>query len=70
MRVWQVIEMPSPEMKKNMLLITNSLENVGMEGTRDMASHGLCKNGGREINFALYLGTTYDLSSMEVIGNS
>ena len=36
----------------------------------DTASPGLCKNGGKEINFTFYLGTAYDLSSMEDIGNS
>ena len=34
----------------------------------DMASHGLCKNGGKEINFLLCLGIAYDLSSMESVG--
>ena len=36
----------------------------------DMASHGLWKNGGKEINFIFYLATAYDVSSMEIIGNS
>ena len=35
-----------------------------------MASHGLCKNGGKEINFIFCLGTAYDVSSMESVGNS
>ena len=30
----KVIGMPSPEMKKKMMIIINSLESVGMEGTR------------------------------------
>ena len=30
----KVLGMPSPEMKKNMMIIINSLESVGMEGTR------------------------------------
>ena len=34
------------------------------------ASHGLQKNGGKKINFVLCLGTAYDLSSMEDVGNS
>ena len=36
----------------------------------DTASHGLWKNGGKEINFTFCLGTAYDVSSMEDIGNS
>ena len=36
----------------------------------DTASHGLCKKGGKEIHFTFCLGTAYDLSSMEDIGNS
>ena len=36
----------------------------------DTASHGLWKNGGKEINFTFCLGTTYDVSSMEDNGNS
>ena len=36
----------------------------------DTASHGLWKNGGKEINFIFCLGTAYNVSSMEDIGNS
>ena len=36
----------------------------------DTAGHGLWKNGGKEINFIFCLGTAYDVSSMENIGNS
>ena len=36
----------------------------------DTASHGLWKNGGKEVNFTFCLGTAYDVSSMENIGNS
>ena len=36
----------------------------------DMASHGLCENGGKGINFILRLGTAYDLYSRKDIGNS
>ena len=36
----------------------------------DTASHGLWKNGGKEINFISCLGTAYNVSSMEDIGNS
>ena len=35
----------------------------------DSASHGLLKNGGKGINFILCLGTNYDISSMENVGN-
>ena len=35
----------------------------------DTASHGLWKNGGKGINFILCLGTAYDISSMESVGN-
>ena len=35
----------------------------------DMASHGLCKNGRKEIKFTLCFGTSYDISSMGSVGN-
>lgn len=35
----------------------------------DTSSHGLWKNGGKGINFIFYLGTAYDISSMESVGN-
>ena len=35
----------------------------------DTASHGLWKNGKKEINFTFCFGTAYDLSSMEDNGN-
>ena len=36
----------------------------------DTTSHGLWNNGGKEMNFTFYLGTAYDVSSKENIGNS
>ena len=36
----------------------------------DTASHGLSKNGGKEINFSFCSGTAYNVSSMENNGNS
>ena len=53
-----------------MLSIINSLEILVGKAPMDMTSHRLCDNGGKEINFTFCLGTTYDLSSMEDIGNS
>ena len=65
--------MPSPEMKKKFTLccqIINSLESVGMEGTRGygqaMESESMVEKG---INFIFCLGTAYDISSMESFGN-
>ena len=39
------------------------------KATVDSASHGLWKFGGKGINFILCLGTAYDISSMESVGN-
>ena len=36
----------------------------------DTVSHGKWKYGGKEINFIFCLGTAYDISSMESVGNS
>ena len=67
----KVLGIPSPEMKNEFTLccqIINSLESVGMEG-----NHGfgllwevkvMVEKG---INFIFYLGTAYDVSSMESV---
>ena len=51
--------------------IINSLESVGMEDTRGygqaLESKSMTKKG---INFIFYLGTAYDVSSMESVGSS
>ena len=46
----KVLEMPSPKMKNEFTLccqIINSLESVGMDGTRDSVSRGMWKYGGK-----------------------
>ena len=70
----KVLGMPSPEMKNEFTLccqIINSLESVGMEGTRGyrlaMESESMVEKG---INFIFCLGTAYDISSMESVGIS
>ena len=68
----KVLGMPSPEMKNEFTLccqIINSLESVGMEGTRGLAmeSESMVEKG---INFIFCLGTAYDISSLESVGNS
>ena len=59
----KVLGMPNPEMKNEFTLccqIINSLECVGME------SESMVEKG---INFYFCLGTAYDISSIESIGN-
>ena len=49
--------------------IINSLESVGMEGTRGYGSPWIVKEWWKKgINFILCLGTTYDVSIMESVG--
>ena len=58
------------EKKLFMLFIINSLESVGMEGIMDTIAMDCERMVEEGINFILCLGTTYDLSSKESIGNS
>ena len=67
-----VLGMPSPEMKNEFTLccqIINSLESVGMEGTRGYGYPWKVKvMVEKGINFIFYLGTAYDISSIESVG--
>ena len=66
--------MPSPEMKNEFTLccqIINSLESVGMEGTRGYGQAMESESkGGKRNNFIFYLVTAYDISSIESVGIS
>ena len=70
----KVLGMPSPKMKsKNTLCrqIINSLESVGMEGTRGYDQPWKVKvMVEKGINFIFCLGTAYDVSTMESVGSS
>ena len=67
----KVLEMPSPEMKNEFTLCCetiNSLESVGMEGTRGYDQPWKVKvMVEKGINFIFCLGTAYDVSSMESV---
>mgnify|MGYP005849865317 CR=1 FL=1 len=64
-----VIGMPSPEMKKKFTLccqIVNSLNGWYPWIRLDVECESMVEKG---INFVLCLGTAYDISSMESVGN-
>ena len=68
----KVLGMPSPEMKNEFTLccqIINSLEMLVWKAPVDTASHGKWSMVEKGINFNFCLGTGYDISSMESIGN-
>ena len=71
-REWQVIGMPSPEMKRNFLYVVNNKFLGKWYGRHPwiqlvMECESMVEKG---INFILCLGTAYDLPSMEDIENS
>ena len=69
----KVLGMPTPEMKNEFTLcyqIINSLESVGMDGTHGFGEPWNVKVWWKKgINIIFCLGTAYDISSMESIGN-
>src|SRR3990170_5247764 len=69
-REWLVIGMPSPTM--NQKLITIKFLGKCWYGGHPWIRLAMdCeRNGGKEINFTFCLGTAYDVSRMEDIGNS
>ena len=64
--------MPSPEMKNEFTLccqIINSLESVGIDDPWIRLAVECESMVEKRINFIFYMGTAYDISSMESIGN-
>src|SRR3990170_6311064 len=70
--VWQVIGMPSPEMKRNFIYdVNNKFLGKCRYGRHSwirlaMDCERMVEKG---IHFTLCLGTSYDISSMESVGN-
>ena len=70
----KVLGMPSPKMKKNIYFMLSNNKFLGKcwYGRHPwirlaMESESMLEKG---INFNFYLGTAYDISSMESVGNS
>ena len=68
----KVLGTPNPKMKNEFTLCCQIINSLGSVGGHPwirlaMESESMVEKG---INFIFYLGTTYDISSMESVGNS